>query len=97
MVLVPAGEFLMGSKEGQGFEGEFPQRKVTLDDYYIYKYLVTVAEYRRFCQETGRAMPPHWKSCARSPACACVAWRILGRRAANPSRVLSALPTQNRI
>jgi formylglycine-generating enzyme required for sulfatase activity/outer membrane protein assembly factor BamB len=63
MVLVPAGEFLMGSKEGEGFQGEFPQRKVMLDDYYIYKYLVTVDEYRRFCHETVRTMPPEpsWK------------------------------------
>jgi formylglycine-generating enzyme required for sulfatase activity len=63
MVLVPAGEFLMGSKEGQGSEGERPQRRVTLDDYYIYKCEVTVAQYRRFCQETKRPMPPEppWK------------------------------------
>jgi len=63
MVLVPAGEFLMGSKEGQGKDGERPQRQVTLDSYYIYKYEVTVAEYRKFCEETHRAMPPEpsWK------------------------------------
>ncbi len=63
MVLVPAGEFLMGSKEGQGKDGERPQRQVTLDSYYIYKYEVTVAEYRKFCEKTHRAMPPEpsWK------------------------------------
>jgi len=63
MVYVPAGEFLMGSKEGEGCDWERPQRKVTLDGFYIYKYDVTVAQYRRFCAETRRAMPPepNWK------------------------------------
>jgi formylglycine-generating enzyme required for sulfatase activity len=63
MVYVPAGEFLMGSKEGEGCDWERPQRKVTLDGFYIYKYDVTVAQYRQFCAETKRAMPPepNWK------------------------------------
>ena len=63
MVYVPAGEFLMGSKEGEGCDWERPQRKVTLDGFYIYKYDVTVAQYRIFCTETKRAMPPepNWK------------------------------------
>jgi formylglycine-generating enzyme required for sulfatase activity len=63
MVLVPAGEFIMGNPDGVGSEGEHPQRKVFLDDYYIYKYEVTVAQYRKFCEATGRAMPeePWWK------------------------------------
>lgn len=76
MVWVPAGEFLMGStdaeiaqvvKENPGlkaewFDDEKPQRKVYLDGYWIYKYEVTVAQYRKFCEETGRKMPkaPSW-------------------------------------
>lgn len=58
MVLVPSGKFLMGSKENQGQQGEYPQREVTLDAFFIYKYEVTVAQYRKFCGETHRAMPP---------------------------------------
>jgi len=63
MVFVPAGEFLMGTKEGPQGKDEQPQRSVTLDDYFIYKYEVTVAQYRRFCEETNRSMPPEpdWK------------------------------------
>jgi len=63
MVLVPAGEFLMGSKaEEVNLRWEHPQHKVFLDAYYIDKYEVTVAQYRKFCQETGRSMPsaPSW-------------------------------------
>jgi len=39
---------------------ETPQHKVYLDDYWIYKTEVTVAQYRKFCQATtrDRQMPP---------------------------------------
>ncbi|MBM3234751.1 formylglycine-generating enzyme family protein [Candidatus Poribacteria bacterium] len=65
MVLMPAGEFLMGSdksKDNLADDDELPQRKVYLDGYWIYKYEVTVAQYRKFCQETGKQMPeePSW-------------------------------------
>jgi formylglycine-generating enzyme len=48
----------MGSKEGQGSADERPAHTVFLDEYWIYKYPVTVAQYQVFCQETGRKMPP---------------------------------------
>ena len=64
MVLVPAGEFLMGSADTDpsASSEEKPQRRVYLDAYFIYKTPVTVAQYRAFCQATGRAMPvpPAW-------------------------------------
>ena len=40
------------------FADEMPGRKVRLDAYYMYRTEVTVAQYRKFCQATGRAMPP---------------------------------------
>ena len=60
MILIPAGEFLMGSNDGKN--DEKPQRKVYLDHYYIYKYPVIVAQYRKFCAATKHAMPstPFW-------------------------------------
>ena len=77
MVLVPAGEFLMGSSEEEitaflkanpsykreWYANEMPQRKVELDAYYMYKTEVTVAQYRKFCEATKRKMPidPDWK------------------------------------
>jgi formylglycine-generating enzyme required for sulfatase activity len=59
MVWVPAGEFTMGDIDG---EDEVPQRRVYVDGYWVYKNLVTVAQYRRFCTATGRQMPevPSW-------------------------------------
>jgi len=77
MVLIPAGEFLMGTSEDEitswlkaypddkhhGFTDELPQRKVDLDAFYMYKNDVTVAQYRKFCAATKRDMPPEpsWK------------------------------------
>ena len=57
MVWVPAGLFLMGTSGGEGNPDEGPQRRIELDGYWIYRRPVTVAQYRRFCEETGRAMP----------------------------------------
>jgi hypothetical protein len=53
MILIPAGEFLMGDDDMQ----DNPRHKVILFDYYIYKNLVTVGMYEKFCQDTGRKMP----------------------------------------
>jgi formylglycine-generating enzyme required for sulfatase activity len=65
MVLVPAGEFLMGTSQEQladlkrryGWDHEWmrretPQRRVYVEDFYIGKYLVTNAEYGRFVDAT---------------------------------------------
>jgi formylglycine-generating enzyme required for sulfatase activity len=42
--------------------GEHPVHSITLDGYWIYKYEVTVQQYRSFCRSTKRAMPspPIW-------------------------------------
>ena len=59
MVWVPAGWFLMGSEV---FEDAKPRRTVYLDSYWVYKYEVTVGQYRKFCSESGKQMPkmPSW-------------------------------------
>jgi formylglycine-generating enzyme required for sulfatase activity/uncharacterized caspase-like protein len=65
LVLIPAGEFLMGSTDADKSAGsdEKPQHTVYLDAYSIYKTEVTVAQYRTFCTATNRTMPPEpdWK------------------------------------
>lgn len=53
MVYVPAGEFIMGSPEGQGFDEEYPQHTVYLDAFYIDKTEVTAAMYDRYVADTG--------------------------------------------
>lgn len=51
MVFVPAGEFYYG-----------PDRmKLTLPDFYIDRFPVTNAEYKKFVEATGAAEPTHWR------------------------------------
>jgi serine/threonine-protein kinase len=66
MVLVPAGEFGMGNDRGRksdyGYENEAPAHKVSLVAFYIDKYEVTNAFYKRFCDATQHTRPadPSW-------------------------------------
>jgi len=53
MVLIPAGEFLMGSPDGEGLSNEHPQHRVYLDAYYIDRYEVTNAQFKEFVDATG--------------------------------------------
>ncbi len=64
MILIPAGKFSMGSTDAdvRAQNNEKPLHTVYLDGYWIYRYEVTVAQYRKFCSKTGRSMPnaPSW-------------------------------------
>jgi len=55
MVLIPAGEFTMGSDSGES--DEKPPHRVYLDAYWIDKYEVTFEQYDKFCEATGRSKP----------------------------------------
>ncbi len=48
MALIPAGEFQMGSNDGESFSDEHPTQTVFLDAFYIDKYPVTNAQYMAF-------------------------------------------------
>jgi formylglycine-generating enzyme required for sulfatase activity len=56
MVLVPSGEFVMGSEK---LANEKPRRKVMLKDFYLDKFEVTNRQYYLFCKDTGRELPMH--------------------------------------
>ena len=56
MVLIPAGEFDMGSAEG--YAEERPMHRVTVCAFYMDAYPVTNREYRAFCEATGESHPP---------------------------------------
>lgn len=49
MVLIPAGSFMMGSEDGEA--DEKPVHKVTLDAFFMDKYEVTVADFKRFVDD----------------------------------------------
>jgi len=48
MILIPEGEFLMGTSQKEVYREELPLHKVYLQDYFIDKYEVTVKEYTDF-------------------------------------------------
>lgn len=54
MILIPACEFLMGDEDQ---DNNLPH-KVMLSAYYIYKNLVTVGQYEKYCNVLGKKMPP---------------------------------------
>lgn len=56
MILVPGGNFTMGANKG--YEDEKPTHTVTLSNFYIGKYEVTVAQYKEFCKATKHPFPP---------------------------------------
>ena len=58
MIWVPGGTFTMGSPDGVGSTNEHPAHQVTLSGFWMYKYEVTVAQYRAFCAATAHALPP---------------------------------------
>jgi formylglycine-generating enzyme len=57
MVLIPGGEFEMGSLKGEGHSDEHPKHKVKVDTFYLDTHLVTFDQYDGFCEVTGKAKP----------------------------------------
>jgi len=57
MIVIPAGEFLMGSALGEGRTDERPQRKVYLDAYEIDVTETTNDDYLKFIHSTRRKEP----------------------------------------
>ncbi len=55
LILIPEGEFLMGSDDG--YPSERPAHRIFVSAFYIAKNLVTNSQYRRFVLETGYAVP----------------------------------------
>ena len=65
MVLIVAGEFLMGSdptRDHGALSFEQPQHTLYLADYYLARAPVTNAQYAAFVQATHRDPPRHWQS-----------------------------------
>jgi formylglycine-generating enzyme required for sulfatase activity len=64
MVLVPAGEFLMGSLTGDA--DEKPMRRVYLDAYFMDKDQLVVGQYAKFLEATSHNVPPEWNIMSRA-------------------------------
>jgi len=65
MVLIPAGEFIMGSPGDTPHENEQPAHKVKLDSFYMDETEVTIAQFRKFVEATKyittAEKPPDWE------------------------------------
>jgi formylglycine-generating enzyme required for sulfatase activity len=64
MILIPAGEFLMGSdpeKDKHAEDNERPQHTLYLPDYAMAKTPVINAQYAAFVQATHHDPPAHWR------------------------------------
>jgi len=55
MVLIPAGQFTMGSNDGEA--DEKPPHRVSISAFHLDKHEVTFALYDAFCAATGRTKP----------------------------------------
>ena len=64
MIRIPEGQFLMGDPDIP----DNPPHVVTLSEFWIYKDVVNVSMYKRFCRETGGRLPhapdfnPNWSN-----------------------------------
>ena len=60
MILIPAGEFIVGSTERDGYNDERPPVTVDLDAYNIDRCEVTNAQFRLFMEAAGHRAPMYW-------------------------------------
>ncbi len=60
MILIPGGDFIMGTNERLADEG--PQHVVNLPPFYIDKYEVTNLQYKQYLDVTGRRSPDHFRN-----------------------------------
>jgi len=76
VVMIPAGEFLMGSPEGVGEANEQPQHRVYLADFLIDKTEVSWRQFHKYAEDTKSPLPitPLWGTPDDYPA-SFIAWR----------------------
>jgi len=61
LLLIPGGEFFLGSEEGEGRYDESPGHTVNLGDFYLARYPVTFEQYARFVETTRHETSSAWK------------------------------------
>ena len=67
MILIPAGEFIIGNngrgaEEGSGDPDEMPEHTAYLDAFRIDRYEVTNAQFEVFVDATNHRPPKHWQT-----------------------------------
>jgi formylglycine-generating enzyme required for sulfatase activity len=75
MVVVPAGEFLMGDLQGDGYANELPVHSVRMaKPFAIGRFEVTFDDFDRFCTSSGRPCPPDGGNGRRDKPVIFVSW-----------------------
>jgi len=60
LVWVPAGKFTRGSDAAWSGDDEGPVRQIELDGYWVYKHPVSLGEFLKFVEATGRDFKESW-------------------------------------
>jgi len=60
MILISAGEFIMGSPPEKGAPDEHPEHRVHVNAFYLDRCEVSIAQYKRFLIATGHSSLPDW-------------------------------------
>ena len=60
LIRVPAGTFRRGSDSDIAGADEQPVRDIHLDEYWVYKYPVTVGQCKKFCEAMGKEFKAPW-------------------------------------
>ena len=68
MLLIPEGKFILGSNDYD--RDEFPEQEVYLGDFYIDKYEVSNADYKKFAESPLGSAPISWKNGTYDPSSA---------------------------
>jgi ergothioneine biosynthesis protein EgtB len=62
MILIPAGDFLLGNNNLEAIDNESPSNLVYLDNFYLDKYPITCCEYREFMEAGGYQKREYWST-----------------------------------
>ncbi len=75
-VRIEAGKFQMGSDENESdaFKDEFPRSEVSIPEFSISKYPVTVAQFRAFVEDSGYEAGKGWENSADNSPVTSVSW-----------------------
>ncbi len=65
LVAVPGGVYTLGLEDSQRFGGDFHTHRVTVAPFYIGKFEVSNAQFRRFVEQTGYLCRTPWLAMAR--------------------------------
>jgi formylglycine-generating enzyme required for sulfatase activity len=75
LVLIPAGEFWMGSPEGEGHDDERPRHRVRLPAFLMDQHPVTAGQFADFCGQTRRPAPEQPSYSAQDHPVVNVSWQ----------------------